>query len=307
MGENIQKLKSNIEQRIVGKGPVLDKIIACLLADGHVLLEDVPGVGKTSIVKALSDSIDLSFSRIQCTPDTTPSDITGFSMYDQKTGDFKVIDGPVMNNILLADELNRTSPKTQAALLEVMEEHTVTIDGKKRSVPEPFMVIATQNPTEMAGTYPIPESQMDRFMIKLSVGYPDAKASEEMAARFLDGTLHEKTSSVLSGTDIIAMRKEVNSVTIHEDLRRYGVKIVEETRNTPEISCGASPRGLLSMLRFAQALAYISERDYCIPEDIAEAASYTLPHRIMLTTEAKLSKTTKEFLVQQILHRVKVS
>lgn len=307
MGEKIQKLKSNMEQRIVGKGPVLDKIIASLLADGHVLLEDVPGVGKTSIVKALSDSINLSFSRIQCTPDTTPSDITGFSMYDQKIGDFKVIDGPVMNNIILADELNRTSPKTQSALLEVMEEHTVTIDGKKRSVPEPFMVIATQNPTEMAGTYPIPESQMDRFMIKLSVGYPDAKASEEMANRFLEGTLHEKTAPVLTGADIIEMRKAVNAVTIHEELRSYGVKIVEATRNTPEISCGASPRGLLALFRYAQAIAYIDERDYCIPEDIAEAASYTLPHRIMLTTEAKLSKTTKEFMIEQILNKVKVS
>ncbi|MBR5649142.1 AAA family ATPase [Pseudobutyrivibrio sp.] len=307
MGEKIQKLKSNMEQRIVGKGPVLDKIIACLLADGHVLLEDVPGVGKTSIVKALSDSIDLSFSRIQCTPDTTPSDITGFSMYDQKNGDFKVIDGPVMNNIILADELNRTSPKTQAALLEVMEEHTVTIDGKKRLVPEPFMVIATQNPTEMAGTYPIPESQMDRFMIKLSVGYPDTKASEDMANRFLEGTLHEKTAPVLTGADIIEMRKAVNAVTIHEELRSYGVKIVEETRHTPEISCGASPRGLLALFRYSQAIAYIADRDYCIPEDISEAASYTLPHRIMLTTEAKLSKTTKEFMIEQILHKVKVS
>lgn len=307
MRDNIAKLKTNMEKRIVGKGDVLDHIIACLLADGHVLLEDVPGVGKTSIVKALSDSLSLSFSRIQCTPDTTPADITGFSMYDQGTGKFKTIEGPVINNIVLADELNRTSPKTQSALLEVMEEHTVTIDGNVHEVPEPFMVIATQNPTEMAGTYPIPESQMDRFMLKISVGYPDVESSEDMIKRFLAGNLHAQTNPVLSGDDILAMRKEVEAVTIHENLRSYGAKIVEETRNTSEISCGASPRAMLSMFRYAQALAYLADRDYCIPEDIAESAKYTLPHRIMLSTEAKLSRTTKDYVINQILYKVKVA
>lgn len=307
MRDNIAKLKTNLEKRIVGKGDVLDHIIACLLADGHVLLEDVPGVGKTSIVKALSDSLSLSFSRIQCTPDTTPADITGFSMYDQATGDFKTIEGPVINNIVLADELNRTSPKTQSALLEVMEEHTVTIDGTVHTVPEPFMVIATQNPTEMAGTYPIPESQMDRFMLKISVGYPDVASSEDMIKRYLEGNLHADTQPVLSADDIISMRKEVEAVTIHENLRSYGVQIVEETRNTSEISCGASPRAMLSMFRYSQALAYLADRDYCIPEDIAESAKYTLPHRIMLSTEAKLSRTTKEYAINQILQRVKVA
>ena len=306
MREKIQLLKDNVEMRIVGKGQVIDKIIICLLSDGHVLLEDVPGVGKTSIVKALSDSLSLSFSRIQCTPDTTPSDITGFSIFDQSTQTFKTLTGPVINNIVLADELNRTSPKTQSALLEVMEEHKVTIDGTDIPVPEPFMVIATQNPREMAGTYPIPESQLDRFMMKLSVGYPDTKSSEDMAKRYLAGELHSKTSPVLSGEDIINMRKEVTSVSIHDNLMAYAVKIVDETRNRSEISCGASPRALLSMLRCAQAIAYLAERDYCIPEDIADAAMFCLPHRIMLTTEAKLSHATGEFIIGQILARVKV-
>lgn len=306
MREKIQLLKDNVEMRIVGKGQVIDKIIICLLSDGHVLLEDVPGVGKTSIVKALSDSLSLSFSRIQCTPDTTPSDITGFSIFDQSTQTFKTLPGPVINNIVLADELNRTSPKTQSALLEVMEEHKVTIDGTDIPVPEPFMVIATQNPREMAGTYPIPESQLDRFMMKLSVGYPDTKSSEDMAKRYLAGELHSKTSPVLSGEDIINMRKEVTSVSIHDNLMAYAVKIVDETRNRSEISCGASPRALLSMLRCAQAIAYLAERDYCIPEDIADAAMFCLPHRIMLTTEAKLSHATGEFIIGQILARVKV-
>ena len=306
MREKIQLLKDNVEMRIVGKGQVIDKIIICLLSDGHVLLEDVPGVGKTSIVKALSDSLSLSFSRIQCTPDTTPSDIMGFSIFDQSTQTFKTLPGPVINNIVLADELNRTSPKTQSALLEVMEEHKVTIDGTDIPVPEPFMVIATQNPREMAGTYPIPESQLDRFMMKLSVGYPDTKSSEDMAKRYLSGELHSKTSPVLSGEDIINMRKEVTSVSIHDNLMAYAVKIVDETRNRSEISCGASPRALLSMLRCAQAIAYLAERDYCIPEDIADAAMFCLPHRIMLTTEAKLSHATGEFVIGQILARVKV-
>ena len=323
MRQKIQLLKDNVEMRIVGKGQVIDKIIICLLSDGHVLLEDVPGVGKTSIVKALSDSLSLSFSRIQCTPDTTPSDITGFSIFDQSTQTFKTLPGPVINNIVLADELNRTSPKTQSALvladelnrtspktqsalLEVMEEHKVTIDGTDIPVPEPFMVIATQNPREMAGTYPIPESQLDRFMMKLSVGYPDTKSSEDMAKRYLAGELHSKTSPVLSGEDIINMRKEVTSVSIHDNLMAYAVKIVDETRNRSEISCGASPRALLSMLRCAQAIAYLAERDYCIPEDIADAAMFCLPHRIMLTTEAKLSHATGEFIIGQILARVKV-
>ena len=199
MNEMVQKLKDNIEKRMVGKGDVVDKIIIALLAEGHILLEDVPGVGKTTVANALADSVSLSFARIQCTPDTMPSDITGISIYDSKKGEFSVMPGPVVNNIVLADEINRTSPKTQSALLEVMEECRVTIDGNAIEVPQPFMVIGTQNPVDMAGTYPLPEAQLDRFMIKLSVGYPDTKASDDMAERFLLGQLHEETSPVLSG------------------------------------------------------------------------------------------------------------
>ncbi|WP_026669076.1 AAA family ATPase [Butyrivibrio sp. AE3006] len=306
MNEKAKRLKDSMEQRIVGKGDVIEKIIISVLAGGHVLLEDVPGVGKTSLAKALADSLSVSFSRIQCTPDTTPSDITGLSVYSPADGNFSVIPGPVVNNIILADELNRTSPKTQSALLEVMEEHRVTIDGKEIPVPEPFMVIGTQNPAEMAGTYPLPESQMDRFMMRLSVGYPDATASEDMARRFLEGELHEETHPVLTGDEVIAMKKEVEKVSIHENLRAYAVSIVEATRNKAEISCGASPRALLSMLRCAQAIAYINDRNYCIPEDIAGAAGLTIPHRLMLSAEARLSRITKEDFVRKILEQVKV-
>lgn len=307
MRENIIGLKKCMEERIVGKGDVIDKVIATLIAGGHVLLEDVPGVGKTTLAKALSDAIAVSFARIQCTPDTTPSDITGFSLYDSKTNEFKVMEGPVVNSIVLADELNRTSPKTQAALLEVMEEHKVTIDGKDIPVPQPFMVIGTQNPSEQAGTYPLPESQLDRFMIKISVGYPKTSASLNMAKSFLEGTLHAKTTPVLSGKDILDMRLEAEKVSIHDDLLSYAVKIVEATRSNPEVAVGASSRALLSMLRYAQALAYVDERDYCIPEDIANAVVTTLPHRIVLTMQAKMGRVEKEFVVKQILEKVSVS
>ena len=304
MNESVQKLKDSIEKRIVGKGDVIEKIIIALLADGHVLLEDVPGVGKTTLAKALADSVSLSFARIQCTPDTMPSDITGISIYDSKKGEFSVMPGPVVSNIVLADELNRTSPKTQSALLEVMEEHRVTIDGKPIDVPQPFMVIGTQNPVDMAGTYPLPEAQLDRFMIKLSVGYPGTKASEDMAERFLLGQLHEETESVLSGKDILDTRKDVASVTVKDNLRSYAVNITDATRNKPEIAVGASPRALLSMLRCAQAIAYLAGRDYCIPEDIADAAKLTLPHRLILTGEARLSHITSEDLIKTILGKV---
>jgi MoxR-like ATPase len=307
MVDKIQVLKDSMEKRIVGKGDVIEKLIIALLAEGHVLLEDVPGVGKTSLAKALADSLDLSFSRIQCTPDTTPSDITGVSIYNSKDQSFQVVPGPVVSNIVLVDELNRTSPKTQSALLEVMEEHAVTIDGREIKVPEPFMVIGTQNPTEMAGTYPLPESQLDRFMMKLSVGYPDTDASKDMAKRFLEGTLHEKTTSVLTAEDVLKMRAQVVKVEIHENLRAYAVALVEATRDAAEIKCGASSRALLSLLRCSQAIAFMAGREYCIPEDVAKAGELTLSHRIILTSEAKMSHISGEKLMAQILSKVKVS
>lgn len=307
MDARIKKLKENMELRIVGKSAVIDKIIIALLAGGHVLLEDVPGVGKTTLAKTLADSLSLSFARIQCTPDTTPSDITGISVYRPDEGIFQVVPGPVTNSIVLVDELNRTSPRTQSALLEVMEERKVTIDGKTFPVPEPFMVIGTQNPAEMAGTYPLPESQLDRFMMKLSVGYPDTEASEEMVRRYLEGVLHEKTDPVLTGRDILEMRRETACISIHENLRSYAVNIVDETRKKAEITCGASPRALLAMLRSSQAIAFMQDRSYCIPEDVAEAAILTVPHRLVLSSGAKLSRMTKEELVRKILSLVKVS
>jgi MoxR-like ATPase len=304
MTENVMKLKNAMEQHIVGKGDVIEKTIAAFLAEGHILLEDVPGVGKTSLAKALADSLSLSFARIQCTPDTTPSDITGVSIYNAKEQSFSVVTGPIVNHIVLVDELNRTSPKTQSALLEVMAENKVTIDGKAFSVPQPFLVIGTQNPTEQAGTYPLPESQLDRFMIKLNVGYPSEDASVDLANRFLNGSLLKETATVLSQEDILSMRESVKAVSIKENLTAYAVAIVEATRKDAFVSCGASTRALLSLLRFAQALAFMDDRNYCIPEDIAKAAALTLPHRLILTTEARLNKVTKESVMDKILKQV---
>ena len=306
MNDKIKILKSNIEQRIVGKGELIDNVITTLLAGGHLLIEDVPGVGKTSLARALADSLSLSFARIQCTPDTTPADITGLSVYNPVERAFQVVPGPVLNNIVLADELNRTSPRTQSALLEVMEEHKVTIDGKPFPVPEPFMVIGTQNPSEMAGTYPLPESQLDRFMVRLSIGYPDAAASQDMAGRFLDGRLHSKTIPVLTAGDIAQMKEEVNAVAVRGNLTAYAVSIAQATRDKPELSCGASPRALLSMLRVAQASDFMRGRGYCVPEDIADAALLTLPHRLILASGARLGRITREEVVRSILRQIKV-
>ncbi|MBR5408058.1 MAG: MoxR family ATPase [Lachnospiraceae bacterium] len=304
--EGIVKLKSNIEKRIVGKGGLIDKLIIALLAEGHVLFEDVPGVGKTSLAKSLADSLALSFSRIQCTPDTMPGDITGISIYNSRTESFEVVPGPVMNNIVLADELNRTTPKTQSALLEAMEEKKITIDGKDLKLPEPFMVIGTQNPLETAGTYPLPEAQMDRFMMKLSVGYPGKEDALKMAGRFLDGSLHDETEAVLTAQDILKMREDVKKVGINEKLIDYAVIIVESTRTEPDISCGASPRALLSMLRCAQAYAVFASRDYCIPEDILNAAQLTLPHRLILTAQARMNHMSQDKVLKTITNHIKV-
>ena len=303
---NIKLLKENIEKRIVGKGELIGRMIIALLSEGHVLIEDVPGVGKTTLAKALSDSLSLSFSRIQCTPDTMPSDITGVSVFNSKSGEFEVVPGPVMNNIVLADELNRTSPKTQSALLEAMEEHSVTIDGKNLALPDPFMVIGTQNPMETAGTYPLPEAQLDRFMMRIKVGYPDRTDALRMTESFLSGTLHETTMAVLEGADILKMQTAVKEITVNEKLADYSVSIVEATRADTDIECGASPRALLSLLRYAQARALYEGRDYCIPEDILQSALVTLPHRLILTAQARMNRMSQEKVLKRITDHIKV-
>ncbi len=305
-GSGVARLKDNIGKRLIGKDDLIRKMLTALLAGGHVLLEDVPGVGKTTLARALADSVDCSFARIQCTPDTMPSDITGVSVYHMHTGEFEVIPGPVVNNIVLADEINRTSPKTQAALLEAMEERQVTIDKTTIPLPEPFMVIGTQNPVEMTGTYPLPEAQLDRFMMKLSVGYPSADGAVRMAKEFLAGTLHEKTQPVMDVGALLEMKEEVKNVMAHDDLVQYASDLVEATRHHHDIACGASPRALLELLRASQAAAYINGRDYLIPQDIIDTAKDVLPHRLLLSAEARMNRITRYAALLQVINTTTV-
>jgi MoxR-like ATPase len=280
--------------------------LIALACDGHVLIEDVPGVGKTSLVSSIAKSIDCSFKRIQFTPDILPSDITGFTIYNQKTGNFEFKPGAVMSNIILADEINRTSPKTQASLLEVMEENQVTVDGVTYKVPKPFMVLATQNPVEYLGTYPLPEAQLDRFTLKITIGYPSPSDESLILTRFkVDNPLASLTP-VTDGQYIVSLQKTVKEIYVDNSLNRYIVDIVDATRKNPEVLLGASPRGSLSLFRASQAWAFYNSRDYVLPDDIKKMVIPVLSHRILLRQEAKLKKITPEEILRTILKNITV-
>ncbi len=286
--DNILLLLQNLNRFVIGKEETIRNVVICLLSGGHVLLEDVPGVGKTTLARVLSQSMDASFGRIQFTPDTMPQDVTGTAVYDMKTGELGYRPGAVMHQILLADEINRTSPKTQASLLEAMAENQVTVDDTSYPLPEPFFVIATQNPVEFLGTYPLPEAQMDRFMMRLRPGYP-AKADELKVARlFLDGSLHHAAPAVCPAADILLARQNVKTITVKDNIVEYAAGIVSSTRKEPGFALGASPRALLALLRASQALAYLQNRDYVKPDDIQEMAMDVLLHRLVLTPDAKI-------------------
>lgn len=302
MNQKIQILKENIRKKFTGNEKVIDNLIIVLLAGGHVLIEDVPGVGKTTLAKALAGSLEVSFARVQLTPDTLPTDITGTSIFNSKTAEFTVVKGPVHSQIFLADEINRTSPKTQSALLEAMEEHQVTIDGKTFPLPEPFMVIATQNPSEQIGTYPLPEAELDRFMMKLSVGYPAEEVT--LAKRFLAGEMEESLSPVISQEEIIDIKNEVKNVIMSDELVEYAVTIVRNTRDLKELEYGLSPRSGLDLMMASKAKAYISGRDFVIPEDILSMSKVVLPHRLILTTEAKMNHYTPKQLIIDVINKV---
>mgnify|MGYP003813982999 FL=1 len=296
----------SIEQIIVGKREVIELSLITLLAGGHLLLEDVPGVGKTTLAKTLANAINCGFTRIQFTPDTLPSDVTGLSIYNMQTGKFEFSKGAIMNNIILADEINRTSPKTQASLLEAMEEKQVTVDGVSYPLPKPFMVIATQNPVDYLGTYNLPEAQLDRFMMKLSIGYPQVGEEKMMADRFLKGLLQPKLEPVVDTEVVLQMQKEVESVKVNQDLISYVTKIIQETRKDSNISLGASPRATLALIRASQAHAYVKGRNYVIPDDIISLAQPVLSHRIILTPEARISQTKTSKILKTIISRIPV-
>jgi len=300
------KIKENIEKVIVGKSDVIDLLIIALLCDGHVLIEDVPGTGKTMLVKSLAASIDCSFTRIQFTPDLLPTDITGINFYNMKLSEFEFIPGPAFSNIILADEINRATPKTQSGLLECMEEHQVTIDGKTKRLQMPFMVIATQNPIESMGVFPLPEAQLDRFLIKLRMDYPSHAESNAILKRFTGDNPLEKLTPVTTKEEIINAGKELAEIYVHDDIISYITSIAETSRNVDGVALGLSPRGALSLLSVAKGYAAIEGREYVIPDDVKRAAPYVLGHRLVLKSSAKVQKDAAAKIVSEIMQRVVV-
>jgi MoxR-like ATPase len=274
-------IKENINKIIIGKSEIIDLILTSTIAGGHILLEDTPGTGKTVLAKSLAKSIDGTFNRIQFTPDLLPSDITGLKIFNQKISEFKFIPGPVFSNILLADEINRATPRTQSSLLEVMEEKQVTTDGETRILDKPFLVIATENPIENSGTFPLPEAQLDRFMMKLSMGYTTLEEEISIIDRFISNDPLSEILPICSKDDIVKMQQAIKEVFVHKDLREYIAKIIHSTRKNPTLSLGVSPRGTLALLKASQSYAAIKGRSYVIPDDIKILAPYVLAHRII--------------------------
>lgn len=302
----IEELSTKLNEYFIGKEDVVENMLVCFLAGGHLLLEDVPGVGKTTLAKTLSKAVDISFGRISFTPDTLPGDILGVSIYNPKNQEFEYKEGALNRGIILADELNRTSPKTQSALLEAMEEGKITVDGNLIKLPEPFMVIATQNPIDYLGTYPLPEAQLDRFMMKLSIGYPGKEEEVHMAMNYLSGKVLDSISAVCTKEDILKMKEEVTKVEVKESVLAYMQDIIDATRKSQDFVIGASPRGYLSFVKAARAHAYIKGRDYVKPDDVKKVAVSVLHHRLTLTSEAKLRKEDIDKLITSLVLKVKV-
>ncbi|OAP25192.1 MULTISPECIES: MoxR family ATPase [Amycolatopsis] len=301
-----RRIAANVERVLVGKPDVIRIALVTLLAEGHLLVEDVPGVGKTSLAKALARSIDCTVSRVQFTPDLLPSDVTGVSIYNRQTGEFEFRPGPVFANIVVGDEINRASPKTQSALLECMEEHQVTVDTSTYSLGAPFMVIATQNPIEMEGTYALPEAQRDRFTARVSIGYPDQQAELAMVDEHSGHNPLADLTPVSDGETMQRLIETVRGVHIAPEVRRYAVDVVSATRQVPEIRLGASPRATLHLVRAARAQAALSGRDYVVPDDLHTVAVPVLAHRLVLTTEAHAARRSATDVVRAVLHRVPV-
>ena len=305
--EDVQKfvtpLIENVEQVIVGKRPAIEFMMVALLCEGHVLLEDVPGSGKTMLARSIATSLGISFKRIQCTPDLLPNDVTGVSVFNQKSGEFDFKPGPIFVNILLADEINRATPRTQAALLEAMQEQQVTVDGVTRDLPRPFLVLATQNPIEYEGTFPLPEAQLDRFLMRLSIGYPSRMDERQILTNLWREHPITKIGKVIDGHELLSLQKRIWDVNVDATLQDYIVGLAESTRTHPDLLLGVSPRGSLALLKAAQAYAAIRGRDYVMPEDIKTLVPLTLSHRLILKPEAELRGHTALTVLNSVLEK----
>ncbi|GGL43165.1 AAA family ATPase [Sporolactobacillus putidus] len=302
----IADMIDNVETVVVGKRKTIKLITVALLAGGHVLIEDIPGVGKTLLVRAIARTIGAEFKRIQFTPDLLPSDITGLSIYNQKTLQFEFRPGPLMGNIILADEINRTSPKTQSALLEGMAEGSVTVDGVSRELPDLFFVMATQNPIEYEGTYALPEAQLDRFLIKLSIGYPSRENELAILNRAAGRDPLKELHSILEVSDILRLRRHTDSVFVSDSIKNYILDIVAATREHPMIYLGVSPRGTLGLLKAVQAHAFVEQRDFAVPDDVKAVAPFVIGHRMVLKQEATYEHMTALTIVHEIIGKIKV-
>ena len=301
-----EKIKGNIQKVIVGKSNVIDLMLISLFCRGHMLVEDVPGTGKTLLVKSLAASIDCTSRRVQFTPDLLPSDITGINFFNMKTSEFEFVPGPVFSNLVIADEINRATPKTQSGLLECMEEMQATIDGKTYKLEQPFMVIATQNPVENMGVFPLPEAQLDRFLIKMNMQYPTHAEGISILERFNVDSPLTKLEPVVTAQDVIDAQEALPKIFVHKDIMGYIVSLVEATRNFESVVLGVSPRGALSLMKVAKGYAAIDNRDYVMPDDVKKAALPVLTHRIMLTSSAKIKKNAAENVIKEIVEAVSV-
>ena len=299
-------IKDNIERVLVGKGGVIELTLAAVLSSGHILIEDVPGIGKTTLARTLASSLDCTFQRIQFTPDLMPSDITGINYYNQKSGEFEFRPGPIIAQIVLADEINRATPRTQSALLEAMAERQLTVDDITITLPVPFLVIATQNPIELEGTFPLPEAQLDRFMLRLRLGYPTEDEEEAMLTRFQTADPLNDLATVVGASDITELQETVRQVHLDPVLRNYLVQLVQATRTHADVELGASPRATLGLYRCSQALAAIRGRDYVTPDDLKTLAPLALSHRMILRSQARLRERTPESVIDEILAQIQV-
>jgi len=300
------QLQANVERVIVGKTDVVRLAMVALLCEGHILLEDVPGIGKTTLAKAIARSLGCSFRRIQFTPDLMPSDVTGINFYNQKLGEFVFREGPLVAQVVLADEINRATPRTQAALLEAMEERQMTVEGVTTELPRPFLVLATQNPVELEGTFPLPEAQLDRFLVRLKLGYPDEDGEDAILLRFETSSPLDSLQPVVDAAELVRLAVALTRLHVDPAVRRYAVRIVRETRADTAFELGGSPRASLALFRTARAHAAISGRDYVLPDDVKAMAPYVLPHRLILSTQARLRGRDVDELVRDILDRVPV-